>query len=77
MPCYKMTDAAGMAWLFVEHVYWHQGPSMTIVLDRGPQFISNFWNEFCKTLGIQLKLSTVHHVQTDRQTEIVNQHIAT
>ena len=65
MPCYKMTDAAGMAWLFVEHVYWHQGPPMTIVLERGPQFISDFWNKFCKILGTQLKLSTAHHGQTD------------
>ena len=23
MPCYKTTDAAEMAWLFVEYVYWH------------------------------------------------------
>lgn len=66
-----------MAQLFVEHVYRHQGPPMTIVLDRGPQFISDFWNEFCKILGIQLKLSTAHHAQTDGQTEIINQHIAT
>ena len=72
-----MTDAAGMARLFVEHVYRHRGPPTTIVSDRGPQFISDFWNEFCKTLGIQLKLSTAHHAQTDGQTEIVNQHIAT
>ena len=66
-----------MAWLFVEHIYQHQGVLTTIISDRGPQFISDFWNEFCKILGIQLKLSTMHHAQTDGQTEIVNQHIAT
>ena len=77
MPCYKMTDAAGMARLFVEHVYQHQGVLTTIVSDRGPQFISDFWSKFCKILGIQLKLLTAHHGQTDGQTEIVNQHIAT
>ena len=38
------------------------------VLDRGPPFISDFWNEFCKILGIQLKLLTVHHGQTGGQT---------
>ena len=77
IPCYKTTDAAGMAQLFVEHVYQHWGALTTIVSDCGPQFISDFWSEFCKILGIQLKLSTAHHGQTDRQTEIVNQHIAT
>ena len=50
---------------------------MTIISDRGPQFISDFWNEFCKTLEIQLKLLTAHHVQTDGQIKIVNQYIAT
>ena len=75
MPCHKTTDAAGMARLFVEHIYRHRGAPITIVSDRGPQFISDFWNEFCKILGIQLKLSTAHHGQTDGQTEIINQHI--
>ena len=42
MPGYKMTDAAGMAQLFMEYVYQHWGPSIIIILDRGPQFISNF-----------------------------------
>ena len=77
IPCYKTTDAARIAQLFVEHVYWHWGAPTTVILDRGPQFISDLWNKFCKILGIQLKLSTVHYAQTDGQTEIVNQHIAT
>lgn len=34
-----------------------------------------FWDEFCGTLGIRLKLSTAYHPETDGQTEIVNQHI--
>jgi hypothetical protein len=45
------------------------------VSDRGPQFISSFWNEFCSILGIKLKLSTAEQPQTDGQTEIVNQYI--
>ena len=64
-----------MAQLFVENIYHHQGSPTTIVSDRGPQFISAFWDEFCRILGIKLKLSTAYHAQTDEQTEIVNQHI--
>jgi transposase InsO family protein len=45
------------------------------VSDRGPQFISAFWNEFTSILGIKLKLSTAYHPQTDGQTEIVNQYL--
>ena len=52
IPCHKTIDAAGMAQLFVEHVYQHQGPPNTIVSNCGPQFISDFWNEFCKILRI-------------------------
>ena len=48
----------------------------SIVSDRGPQFISDFWDEFCRILGIQLKLSTAFHPETDGQTEIMNQYLA-
>lgn len=76
IPCYKTTTAKDMASLYINHVYRTHGPPDTVVSDRGPQFISSFWDEFCKILGIKLKLSTAHHPQTDGQTEIVNQHIA-
>lgn len=61
--------------MFIEHVYRHRGPPVTIVSDRGPQFISTFWHELCRILGVKLKLSTAYHAQTDGQTEIINQHI--
>ena len=34
-----------------------------------------FWTEFCRLLGIKLKLSTAHHPQTDGQTKIINQYL--
>ena len=43
--------------------------------NRGPQFISVFWNEFNKILGTKIKLSTADHPQTDGQTEIYNQYL--
>ena len=76
IPCYKTTTAKEMARLFILHVYRWKGPPDTIVSDRGGQFISEFWNEFCRILGIKLKLSTSHHPQTDGQTEIANQYMA-
>lgn len=44
--------------------------------DRGGQFISEFWTELCKVLGIQIKLSSSHHPPTNGQTEVMNQFIA-
>ena len=46
---------------------------MTIVLDRGTQFTSKFWNQLHETLGTRLEFSTAFHPQTYGQTERVNQ----
>jgi hypothetical protein len=64
-----------MAELFITHVYHHHGVPDSIVSDRGPQFILDFWNKFCHILGVKLKLSTAYYAPTNGQTEIVNQHI--
>ena len=75
LPCYKTTTAREMARLYIEHVYRTKSVPDSIVSDRGPQFVSDFWNEFCRILGVKLKLSTAYHPQTDGQTEIMNQYI--
>lgn len=75
IPCHKNIDAKEAARLYVHYVYRIYGPPDTIMSDRGPQFISAFWNEFTRILGIKLRLSTAYHPQTDGQTEIVNQYL--
>ena len=75
VPCNKAIDARAMAQLYLVHVHKYYGPPTTIVSDRGPQFISAFWDEFCRLLGTKLKLSTAYHPQTDGQTENANQWI--
>lgn len=75
VPCYKTIDARGLAELFLKHVWCREGFPDSIVSDRGPQFVSSFWAEVCRILGIQVKLSTAFHPQTDGQTEIMNQYI--
>lgn len=75
IPCSKSATAEDLARLFILHVWRTHGAPDSIVSDRGPQFVSTFWTEFCQILGIKLKLSTAHHPQTDGQTEIVNQYI--
>ena len=51
-----------------EIVRWH-GIPLSIISDRGSQFTSHFWRSFQKSLGTQVKLSTVFHPQTDGQAE--------
>jgi hypothetical protein len=43
------------------------------VSDRGPQFVSKFWEELHKSLGTKLFHSSAYHPQTSGQTERVNQ----
>ncbi|KAK9649268.1 hypothetical protein HCH54_010284 [Aspergillus fumigatus] len=76
VPCYKTTTAKDMARLFLQYIYPWTGLPETIVSDRGGQFISEFWDELCKILQIQIKLSSGQHPQTNGQTEIMNQYIA-
>lgn len=75
VPCHKTCTARDLAQIYLTHVYRHHGTPESIVSDRGPQFISDFWNEFCRILGIKVKLSTADKASTDGQTEIMNQYI--
>jgi len=47
----------------------------SIVSDRGVQFAAGMMKELNNLLGIQTKLSTAYHPQTDGQTERVNQEL--
>ena len=67
------TSAPAMARLFLDHVFQLHGLPETIVSDRGPQFISAFWEHLTSSLGIKRKLSTAYHPQTDGQMERANQ----
>jgi transposase InsO family protein len=75
IPCSKNTDAKETARIYLDRVWRYYGPADTIISDRGPQFVSEFWNEFNRILGTKIKLSTAAHPQTDGQTENMNQWI--
>jgi len=76
IPCHKTVTARDLAALWVKHLYRRTGAPDTIVSDRGPQFVSEFWREVCRILGITIVLSTADHAQTDGQTEIANQYLS-
>jgi len=72
IPCRDTTSSQDFAQLYVDNVFRLHGLPTSIVSDRGPQFISVFWQELCKTLMIESKLSTPYHPRTDGQTERLN-----
>ena len=75
MPTVTTVDSAGVACLFLEHVWRHHGLPEAIISDRGSTFISNFSRELATPLDIRLTPSTAYHLQTDGQMEQVNQEI--
>ena len=48
-----------------------------MVSDRGSQFTSVFWREFCSLLGATVSLSSGYHPQSNGQTERKNQEMET
>jgi len=74
-PCHKTIDALGTADLYLEHVYKCFGLPSVMISDRGPQFASKTFQELRKALGIDHRMSTAYHPQTDGQTERVNQEL--
>ena len=77
IPCSKTIDAAGVAKLFLHHVFKRFGLHDSLISDRGPQFASAFARELARLLQYDVKLSTAYHPQTDGQTERTNQEVET
>src|SRR5258708_6589717 len=68
-------DSAGIAQLFLKHVWCHHGLLEEVISDCGTAFISNFSHELVALLGVKLTPSTSYHPQTDGQMECMNQEI--
>ena len=67
--------AEGLARLFRDNVWKLHGLPESVISDRGPQFAAGMTKELNKMLGIETKLSTAYHPETDRQTERTNQEL--
>ena len=64
----EKTSAEELAKLFWNYVWKLYGLPESIISDRGVQFVAEMMKELNNLLGIQTKLSTAYHPQTDRQT---------
>lgn len=65
--------AVSVARLFLDHIYKLHGLPVAIVSDRDPVFTAKFWKELFSLAGVQLRMSSAYHPQSDGQTERVNQ----
>jgi len=69
----KGTMAEGLTRLFRDNVWRLYRLPESVVSDRGLQFAAWLTKELNRMLGIKTKLSMVFHLQTDGQTECINQ----
>jgi len=72
LRCTKEMDARQFSELFMREIFRLYGLPKDIIMDRGSIFTSNLWKETTKQLGIERRLSTAFHPQTDGQTERTN-----
>ncbi|KAI3365127.1 hypothetical protein L3Q82_010108, partial [Scortum barcoo] len=77
IPLPKLPSAKETAQVMINHVFRIHGLPTDIVSDRGPQFVSVFWKEFCRLLGATVSLSSGYHPESNGQTERMNQELET
>ena len=69
------TLVKGLARLFRNNVWKLHGLPKSVVSDREPQFAVELTKKLNKMLGIETKLLTAFHPQTDEQTKQINQEL--
>uniref|UniRef100_A0AAQ4QDM9 Gypsy retrotransposon integrase-like protein 1 n=1 Tax=Gasterosteus aculeatus aculeatus TaxID=481459 RepID=A0AAQ4QDM9_GASAC len=77
IPLRKLPSAKETAEALLSNVFRLHGLPQDVVSDRGPQFTSHFWKEFCSLVGATASLSSGYHPQSNGQTERYNQEMET
>uniref|UniRef100_A0A3P9M1D4 Gypsy retrotransposon integrase-like protein 1 n=1 Tax=Oryzias latipes TaxID=8090 RepID=A0A3P9M1D4_ORYLA len=73
----RLPSARATADIFLNQIVRYHGFPKDIVSDRGPQFVSRFWREFCRLIGAKASLTSGYHPESNGQTERLNQQLET
>ncbi|GJW87119.1 putative reverse transcriptase domain-containing protein [Tanacetum coccineum] len=69
IPMREIDPMERLARIYLKEVVTMHGIPVSIICDRDPRFVSNFWRSLKKALGMNLDTSTAYHPQTDGQSE--------
>nr|GFC40688.1 reverse transcriptase domain-containing protein [Tanacetum cinerariifolium] len=58
-----------LARIYLKKVVTRHGIPVSIICNRDPRFVSNFWRSLQNALGTRLDMSTAYHPETDGQSE--------
>ncbi len=72
-PCSKSITLEETTQSILDEIVRVHGLPEEIVSDRGPQFTSKFWRRLFELLGVDIRLSSAFHLETNGQTERTNQ----
>jgi hypothetical protein len=77
IPLRHPFTAAIVARLFMDNIYRLHGMPLAIISDRDRIFTCAFWKNLFSLSSTSLRMSSAYHLQTDGQTERVNQCLET
>ncbi len=75
ITCSTELSSEGWAKILCNEVYAKHGMPQVIISDRGTVFVSKFMKDLYDLLQIKANASMAFHLQTDGQTEQVNQEV--
>jgi len=69
IPCTKVINARQFSELFIREIFRLHGLPKDIITDQGLVFTSELWKKTRKQVGLERRLRTAFHAQTDGQME--------
>ncbi|MBW0572772.1 hypothetical protein O181_112487 [Austropuccinia psidii MF-1] len=73
IPTMFSITSLDLSHLLIKNIFSKHGLPSSIVIDRGPLFVSSFWTNLCQQLKISRDLSISYNPEMDGQTERLNQ----